>query len=659
VDGKADSASDLLMLNPQTWQILSGAALAVVYSVAVVAFGCLIIDIVFRRPEREYIIDRIGSAALLWLAFIMGQGFVGLLWFGLAMGGILHEAYVWALCILGWCYSVAAGSTVKREVVRILQRMYAMVVSIKEHDQLAYLGIAIALVSIGLLWGIVVLVPPDNYDAAVWYLTVAKVVAFTHTVEFQPFVIPHAALYPLQIEMHWAALFTISNETAVTVWDYLCALSFLYGVGWLARSLTSSKKVGIVAALFIFSSSGFYNLIGAGKTDIAAAQYGVAAFLWLTLWSGVGRKAIVGAGLCAGWTIAARYTNVIVIPALVIFLGHLIYKANRGTSSQHNFKEWGKTWLIATMECGVYCAIVVVPMLIKNWLLVGCPLAPLVGCANSFWYYSAVDGDRTNLATVDLLLYPFVWTYKHLDSSYGNISPLYVGSLLPLVLAYRHVPLTEDARMAGIAGLLSIVTWLCIKPLVLYTRWLFIPMALLAVPLSAILVVLTSQSNNFRFPRQLVKTALYTVVLFLFFQTRAALHGIRYLASMDSRAQRYSTTAASDYGIIKWLNAHVEPGERVAMKDWRGYKYLVHPDILLNSESAEELQWLHERGNTASLAQLHQFYVQHGFSYIIRNKQWRHTISRASEKDLQIEAIYTGDTNSIFQLRSINSASTR
>ena len=169
--------------------------------------------------------------------------------------------------------------------------------------------------------GIMALLPPSVADALWVYLPSARVIAFSHTLTFQPFNSPHNGLYPLQVDMHWAALFTMSNETAIQGWDYLCAFSSLSGIGLLAWFLTSNKRVALVAMLMMFSTPGFYDLMGGAKPDNAAVQYGIAACVWLLCLSCLGRRALICAGLCAGWAVASRYTNVILLPALCVFLG--------------------------------------------------------------------------------------------------------------------------------------------------------------------------------------------------------------------------------------------------------------------------------------------------------------------------------------------------
>ena len=174
----------------------------------------------------------------------------------------------------------------------------------------------------------------------------------------------------------------------------------------------------------------------------------------------------------------------------------------------------------------------------------------------------------------------------------GNISPLFIGFFAFLFLSYRH--LIQPIVITGAVGLISLATWLLIEPFVLFTRWLLIPLGLLAVPLGASLVATEHALHHTRIARYLMRSAVLLVLLFLLFQSRDVVYAIRYIASIDSRAMQYGSVPHFGYDVAAWLNAHVQPRQRVALKDYKGHLYFVNSDIILNSESGEELQWLWE-----------------------------------------------------------------
>jgi hypothetical protein len=464
------------------------------------------------------------------------------------------------------------------------------------------------------------LLPTQVDDALARYLVVPNSIANVQTLNFQPFATPFYGLLPLQVEMHWAALFAISNETAVTVWDYFGAIGFLGGIGLVAWALTSSPPVALLAVIVMLSTPAFYPTIGGAKPDNAASQYGIAAFLWLILLPHLRRESIILAGLCAGWALAGRYTNVIILPALLVFAFALTrnsWGAFFGGVAVKPAQVFTATNVVAA---GLATAVGFAPMLIKNWLLVGCPLAPHFGCQGTFWadIYSFVHFDRQNISVVDLFFYPFVWTFASREDMLGNISPLFIG-FFPFLLISRSSVMTGRTMSAGLAGLVSLATWLALHPLLLYTRWLLVPLGLLAVPLSASVIDVEQRLRHDCTVRRLIRTGIGIILFFLLFQSRGVVHAVRYVTSIDDRPARYHSK--DGYDVAAWLNTNVQPGARIALSRWWGYRYFVNPTILLKTESAEELQWLWDHSinffSGSWTADLWQFYVQNGFSYVV------------------------------------------
>src|SRR4029079_16587464 len=155
------------------------------------------------------------------------------------------------------------------------------------------------------------------------------------------------------------------------------------------------------------------------------------------------------------------------------------------------------------------------------WFLVSCPLAPQFGCDGSAW--SALYRDHTsalqNITATDFLLYPFVWTFSVRESMLGNISPLFVG-LVPIWWAYRRTAALNRTFGTAAAGLASLGAWIAIEPLVLFTRFLIVPLALLAIPLSRALVAAQEDHNDVRSVRFFLTSSLVLIFLFMLFDSR-------------------------------------------------------------------------------------------------------------------------------------------
>jgi hypothetical protein len=624
------------MLPTQTSQILVGIAVALLYGGAVMTAGILFVMAIVPQPMRTAMRTQAGLPSLVWLSFVLGQGGVGVSWLVLALTGLLYAWLVWGFCILGWCLGCSMLWVWRRECAEAIQQMWTGFGSCL-HSYSRYLWIGIGML-IG-LQGLAVLLPPSVDDALWVYLSSAKVIAYSHTLALQPFNSPHNGLYPLQVDLHWGALFTITNETAVQVWDYVCALSFLSGIGLLAWALTSNHRVALIAMLMMFSTPGFYDLMGGTKVDNAAAQYGVAACLWLLFLSPLGRRAVIGAGLCGGWAVASRYTNIIFLPALMAFFTMMMAHAQGHSLSLKALRKLQSVWISHLLAGALAVGVAVSPMLIKNWLLVGCPLTPHIGCQDTYWA-GIYGASRQNLTVVDLLFYPFVWTFASPADMLGNISPLFIGFLPFFLLTYPSYPLVRATFPAGISGLISLATWLLIEPLILFTRWLLIPLALFTIPLSAALVSLEHELHSTRTSRWLVKSAICIILLFLLFQSRSVVHAVRYIAAIDKRDTRYAS--APHYDVATWLNTHVQPGHRVALNGYGNYYYFINADILLSAESAEEQQWLWDRRNHLAITDVWNFYAKRDFTYVVVGKEHMNNALSLKLNEGELHIVFVG-----------------
>lgn len=609
-------------------QIAGGVLVACLYAGAVLGIGFLLILSANRKLSLA-IGERLGALGFLWLSFVFGQGVLGVVWLVLALSGYLIPSAVWIVCLGGWA-ALLGGAILARRRIADFDFFSFRFASSNERNGTWYRWLIWAMAVLSVFHGLTALLPPSVDDAVKLYLVWAKVLASAQKLELQPFMHPFYALLPMQVEMHWAGLFAIASESAVTAWDYLCALSFLFGIGLLAWRLSADRRVAVIAVLMMLSTPAFYAMMGGGKVDNASAQYGIAAFVWLLLWPAVGLQPGIFAGFSLGWAVASRYTNVIMLPGLMLF-GVLIMRDLCKTSgASWTARDLGKLIFQMVLGCGVAAALAGLPMLVKNWLLVGCPLAPQLGCDSASWsaIFRAHTAHLQNLSLLDFALYPFTWTFASRDSMLGNISPLFLG-FAPFLFVYCRSPLVKSTIAAGLAGLASLAAWFAIEPLVLFSRFLLIPLALLTIPLSAAAFAAERHVRH-RPTRWLIKLASVIVLLFLVFESRGVVHASRYLMAIDSRDDRYRHL--NGYDVAVWLNAHVREGERVAVSNYNGHKYFVEPRLLLRSENADELQWLWENGQwhyapggriapSAWRSEFWRFYVERGFSYVIVAKE--------------------------------------
>lgn len=555
------------MVFHRTLIVLYGALVASVYGAAVLGAGAWAVRACLgRHAEREWVGESPGTAAA--LAFVMGQGVVGLFWLALALAGILVPQAVWIFIVAGCLGLFLWGRP------RVLPR--ERVTAADRPLDRFYMWIRRGILVLLILRGFAALLPTKNDDALLMYLVTPRMVAATRVLQFQPYVMQHG-LMPLQVEMHWAALFAVSNETAVTFWDYLCSLGTLATVAALGVRLGLDSRGLSMLVLMLLTTPGFTLVMGAGKPDNAAAQFGLAAFLWLRAGPrNVGRLALLS-GLCIGWAMASRYTSFVLLPAWLFVL----------------IQAKPRFGLLVPSALGAAAAWT--PMLLKNWLLVGHPLAPFVGDPGSFWFWRVGESAR-NLAWVDVLFYPFVWTFGDRPMMLGNLSPLFLGFMAPWLIC-RHAPEVRRGRQALGLGLLILATWIAVEARALHTRYLLVGLGLTAVGLAPAFVALDERLGRQRAPRFAGRAGLVVLAAFwLTVSTWTAYEAVRYTAGFGHREDRYRRKDGFD--VAEWLNAHVGKAERVSLLGYSPYRYLLRPDILDGSESRKELEWAWEAART-------------------------------------------------------------
>jgi hypothetical protein len=197
-----------------------------------------------------------------------------------------------------------------------------------------------------------------------------------------------------------------------------------------------------------------------------------------------------------------------------------------------------------------------------------------------------------NLSWTDVLFHPFVWTFGDRPYMLSNISPLFLGFLVPWLLC-RDATGVRRGRAALALGMLTVATWLVVAARALHTRYLLVGLALLAIGLAPAFVAFDEALGGERRLRLAGRAALVLLLGFwLAVSGWTAGEAIRYAAGLTRREDRYRRKEG--YDVAEWLNAHVAVGERVSLRDYGPYRYFLRPDILAGSESRVELEGVSE-----------------------------------------------------------------
>ncbi|HLA79689.1 MAG TPA: hypothetical protein VJU18_19100 [Vicinamibacteria bacterium] len=222
---------------------------------------------------------------------------------------------------------------------------------------------------------------------------------------------------------------------------------------------------------------------------------------------------------------------------------------------------------------------------------------------------------------LDVLFHPFVWTFGDRPGMLGNISPLFLGLLIPWLL-FRNAPAVRRSRGCLALGALTILTWIALEARALHTRYLLVALALAAVGLAPAFVTMEEALRGGR--RGLQTAARAGLVLLLAFWLAvsgwSAWEALRYTAGRDQRADRYQRKDGFD--ATEWLNANVAPSERVSLLGFGPYRYLLRPEILQGSESTAELEQAREASRTQPMpAVLADLAASGGFRYVVARRE--------------------------------------
>lgn len=508
----------------------------------------------------------------LWLGFVFGQGLFGSVWMLIAVSGLFER---WLLTLVIVALTAVTACRFSLEQFRLtgwakrpqLSRWYC------------FLAVATLLVSCAYLAASVL--PPTAADSLRSYLFAPLMIAETGSISVHSFAPPFFGLHPLLGGMHSAALYALCNECAVTFWDGLCSLSLVFGTFLIAKRVFGDVRAGLVAAVLVLSVPGMHNLIGEGKIDNAAAQFGVAAALLTIAPEKDSTKRWLVVGLLCGWLISCRVTDVVGLP---VFAGMAVAFWLRQDVSKR------VSWSVVGAFAVLGGLLAVGPSVLKNLVLVGCPLAPVFGCEGAFWadhLQGAHGGTGTsgNQQLLSFFLRPVWWVFAD-RGNFGGASAILLA--LPPLAFFSSRSTLRSSMWLFLPVLLWFGAWYVIQPPFLMLRWLTVPIALFAAGLSGLVV----SAERDLILRYAVRGALCLTLAMMVVNGRSAYPGLKFATGFLPREEVYYRFPG--WEVSQWLNREVGPGRRVALAGYRGLPYFLHPAVLAGAETATEAQALFE-----------------------------------------------------------------
>ncbi|MEK7764869.1 MAG: glycosyltransferase family 39 protein, partial [bacterium] len=162
--------------------------------------------------------------------------------------------------------------------------------------------------------------------------------------------------YLLHNEMLFTAAMALGGDTLARLLNAAVAVLLVAAAVRLGRTLGARGPwTGLLLAgspLFVLQATRNY-------TELELALFGACAWLALAAWWRTGsRRALVAAGLCAGWTVAGKYPAVLLVPAVAA----VVVTAPRGRLRPRAVLAWGAAALLP-----------LAPWLVRHWLRRGNP----------------------------------------------------------------------------------------------------------------------------------------------------------------------------------------------------------------------------------------------------------------------------------------------
>ncbi len=570
--------------------LLVQSLLVVLYALCVFSLGVFLLRLLLPGVGREDF--PVGPLPLTASCLLVGQGVLGFVWLGLALGGWLAPKVIIVLLLLGLLGGGRAAHRLAGRTLASAGRLLA------QCWRLPWPWVIVLVMVLAMLacLGLTNLAGPVRVgsDASAFYMVLPKVVAASHKLTpTADYVLKHST-FGLMGEMHFAALMSLGAATASKGITFVTGLALMALLAGLAARAGLARRGQLITCLILISSTGITNYICDGKVDVYSAAFGIAAVYWVLAGGSLPRhRAAILAGLLLGWGIYSKLSLLVCLaPPLA-----LLYLWRQQQSD--GFPGAGPAWLgrrIGGLVLLGACALLpVLVLMLKNQLLFQEPFAPVFWFSKSWGTWFAAR--RYTPADVQhlLALYPLALVLGKFHAQSGQLSPL-VLLLTPLLLLaprpdrWRSNPLFQ----LGLAGLLGLIIWVAVFPRGIGVRFIF-PTLLLFVPLAArgAEQVLALEPA----PRW-VSRALWPVLwLVPLFTLVAGYHYFlgpaHFWAKMNDPAYQGRSHAEGPHPVLVTLgkvNRLAKPGDRVLMLMM--YRYWLDPRLLQCLPSESEWQTL-------------------------------------------------------------------
>jgi hypothetical protein len=495
------------------------------------------------------------------LGATLGLGLLGTLVFLFGLAGGLYRG-------LGYALLVALGLAALPELRRLV-RWIVGARRLLRPAGIPWLWLFVGL--IGLLALGKALLPPTGWDALVYHLQGPRLYLEAHRLIGVPenFYLN----WPAQVEMLFTWGMLLKGDILAKLfhwafWPLIAAM--LYALG--RRS--ANERVGKWAVTLWAAIPFAAGLAGVAYVDLGLTAFVLAGFYAIVQWSDSRRDGwLVLSALFAGFAMSTKYTAATWMGWLMLLF---VYHAWR---HQHQRAGW---ILVRAVGFAAIAGLVVLPWLIKNWIVAGNPVYPLlfggVGWTptREAWLYWPGQSYSQNL--LDYLALPWLMTVVGTGGTPAfdaTIGPLLL-CLVPLVFLLRGRPRAVNYGLALAAAqyaLFAAMIW----------RYLYLAQTRLLIPIFPFLCLAAAYAlgrlplwdrRTFRLSWIVGVVVSLVLIVTLFTEAHAflALRPFAPLAGLESRGDYLTRGLGYHIEAMRFASNRLPAGSRmVYLWEPRGY----------------------------------------------------------------------------------------
>ncbi|MEQ8675450.1 MAG: hypothetical protein RLP44_21580 [Aggregatilineales bacterium] len=545
-----------------------------IYAVISLSFGLRLTRLLAPRIDFSKVNQ---SVAILCTSFLLGQGVLAAIW---QLVALIGQFTIPAVMLVGFLGLISGITLLPRSIGQFVSNVYHEMSSWRQQPILWKIVIVLAVMTL-CITAIYTFAPPmPRGDALAFYMAYPRLIAATGHLDVFPPGYANFAQVGLQGEMHYAVLMLFGNMSGS---DLFTLLTIVAGIG-LLTSLANTAGVEIRGKWIIFvcaiTSSAVTIIIWDGKVDIYGASMGLAAYYWAfhvhnENTEEVSNHALLLSGLFTGFGIIAKISYAVFLPitvAMIIFW-RLYLNARDSIQTQQIILKIVRIGMILAF----WGALPAIPHIIKNTVLFGEPLAPLVAQDNE----SLLEQRWFNADTTYRIVatYPFSLTFGNFWGQGGQISPI-ILVFSPFLLLLFSLDRTKRRLIVQISlvAIIAVSLWIIFRASVFAPRYMLTPLMLVFVPVAFVAenVSLQTVRRELAVIIPVVLIIVMGVVLFnneLF--SRFSLNLM--LDRVDTCAYEYTNQDGS-CRVAQVVNAQADEGSRIINLSY--YSYWLRPDLL-------------------------------------------------------------------------------